>query len=255
MPSVRNKTIWITGASSGIGAAVVRELSRTPCRIALTARREEKLDALKKELESNRARLESFPADVTDREGILAVEKQIRQRFGPVDILFTCAGDYEPMDVQKFDSAHYDHVMKVNYSGTLHCVEAVLPGMIDRRDGYLVIVSSVVGYRGLPNSASYSATKAALINFFEGARFDLKKHNVAVSLVNPGFVRTQLTDKNEFSMPFRIEPDDAARRIVAGMKRGKKEIHFPWQFTWSMKFLRILPYPIYEFLVSKGVDK
>ena len=255
MSDLDNKTFWITGASSGIGAATARVLAAPGRRIALTARRRDALEALAEELRKTGATVEVHPADVTDRQAVLSAGEHIAASLGAVDVLFSCAGDYEPFDATKFDSARIEHTMRVNYSGTMHCVQAVLPAMIARRAGYLVIVSSIVGYRGLPNSSPYSATKAALINFFEGLRFDLKRHRIDVSLVNPGFVKTDLTDKNEFPMPFRITAPEAAQKIVAGMEKRRREIHFPWQFTWTMKLLRVIPFPIYSWLIQSKVAK
>jgi short-subunit dehydrogenase len=249
----RNKVVWLTGASSGIGEALVRRLAGTGCRLAITARRGEVLEALASECGKERVR--AFPGDVTDLERMKAVAADIRAQWGAVDVLITNAGTYLPTDPATFDSLEYDRIMKLNYSGSLYCIEAVLPEMLSRRRGLIVGVSSLVGYRGLPRSCSYGATKAALINFLEGLRFDLKRHGVGVTIVNPGFVRTPLTEKNDFAMPFIISAEDAADIIVEGIRRGKKEIHFPWQFSWLLKALRVIPYPLYELIVSRRTSQ
>ena len=146
--------------------------------------------------------------------------------------------------------------MDVNYFGTLNCVKAVEKNFKDKRSGHISIVSSIAGYRGLPNSSGYGPSKAALINFAESIYFDFKKFDVRVSVVSPGFIKTALTDKNEFDMPFIRSTEFAAEKIYKGLINSKSfEVHFPKQLTFTLKFLRILPYKIYLFLVDKLVKR
>lgn len=245
----------MTGVSTGIGRATALELAEQKNRIILTARSREKLETLAEEIRAAGSDALVLPADVTDRERVFEAHREATDKFGPIDILFTCQGAYDPFDVTKFDSVEIAHIMNVNYNATLHCVNAVLPSMIERKNGYLVVVASIVAFRGLPNSSPYGATKAALNNFFEGLRFDVAKYGIDVTIVNPGFVKTPLTDKNEFEMPYRISPDEAADHIVAGMQKGKPEIHFPWQFTWPVRLMSLLPHSLYSFIIRSRVAK
>lgn len=254
--TLKDQLIWLTGASSGIGESLARRLAREGAHLALSARRADALERLVAEITAATpgARCRAFPLDVTDRSRVAATAGEIAVAFRrPIDILVANAGTYHPFDPTRFDSSEYEADMKLNYSGILYCVEAVLPEMLLRRSGYLVGMSSLSGYRGLPRAASYGASKAAVINFFEGMRFDLLKHGVDVSIINPGFVKTPLTDKNDFPMPFLIDGDDAAEAIVSGMRRRKKEIHFPAAFSWIMKIMRILPFPLYHAMVAAKV--
>lgn len=245
----------MTGVSTGIGRATALELAEQKNRLILTARNREKLESLAREIEQAGSEALVLAGDVTDRERVFEIHREATEKFGPIDVLFTCQGAYDPFDVTKFDSVEIARVMNVNYNATLHCVNAVLPSMIERKSGYLVVVASIVAFRGLPNSSPYGATKAALNNFFEGLRFDVARFGIEVTLVNPGFVETPLTDKNDFEMPYRISPDEAADHIVRGMEKGKAEIHFPWQFTWPVRLMSLLPHSIYSWLIRGRVAK
>jgi short-subunit dehydrogenase len=184
------------------------------------------------------------------------IVKQIEGAFGSVDVLVANAGSHVPTNLEQFDAREYDSLMMLNYSGALYCIEAVLPSMLERKSGHIVAVSSVAGYRGLPRAAAYGASKAALTHFIESIRFDLVKHGIAATVVSPGFVKTPLTDKNDFEMPFLIEAGKAAKIMLRGIERRKMEVHFPWQFTLIMKLLRIIPYPAYhKFILNKVVKQ
>lgn len=255
MSYLNDKVIWITGASMGIGEAIARRLGGEGCRLALTARSKDRLADIAMDISRADGSALVLPGDVTKSEEMKAIAGKIEEEWGRVDVLIANAGTYIPTDGRQFESDHCTLMMNLNYSGALYCIEAVLPGMIARGAGHIVGVSSVTGYRGLPMAAGYGATKAALINFLEGLRFDLTGAGVAVTVVNPGFVKTPLTDKNEFKMPFLIPAEKAAEIIVRGISRKKREIHFPAPFSWTLKFLRILPFPIYEALVRRMVLK
>lgn len=250
MTTLKNKVVWLTGASSGIGEALALRLARTGCRLVISARRAEALEFI---AANCRGGALVVPLDVTDKAAVQAAAATIRERLGPVDVLITSAGTYIPTDVDTFNADEYARIMNLNYTGTLHCVEAVLPDMIARRSGHLVPISSLVGYRGAPRSWSYGASKAALINFFEGLRFDLEKYCIRVTIVNPGFVKTPLTDKNDFPMPFLVDAETSARHIVEGIARNRMEVHYPWQLSWIFKLLRVLPYPLYHRLIAAKV--
>jgi short-subunit dehydrogenase len=252
-PELTGKVIWLTGASTGIGEAVTRALARQKCSLILTARNEAALREVVEKCSGSAATLHVYPGDITDAAAMKALAIRAQQEVGDIDILLGNAGTHIPTNVENFAVSEYATVMNVNYYGALNCIEAVLPTMLKRKSGYLAMVSSVAGYRGLPRAAAYGASKSALTHFLESIRFDLEPHGVAVTVISPGFVKTPLTDKNDFSMPFLIDADTAAAHIVRGLARRPFEIHFPWQFTFFLKLLRVLPYPLYHVVIKKIV--
>ena len=249
--SENQKKIWITGASSGIGKAAAEKFAKEGWKVAVSARRKELLDELAED-----QNITSFPLDVTNRDQINKVFKSILNEFGDLDICLFSSGTYEPKDEQNIDPDKIKNVMNVNFLGVIDCVKAVEDFFKNKQSGHISIVSSIAGYRGLPNSSGYGPSKAALTNFSESIYFDFKKYKVKVSVVSPGFIRTPLTDKNEFPMPFLRSPEFAAEKIYNGLMNSSSfEIDFPKQLTFTLKFLRILPYRIYLFLVDKLVKR
>ena len=249
--SEKQKKIWITGASSGIGKSVAEKFANEGWKVAVSARRKELLDELAKN-----PNIVSFPLDVTNRDQINEVFKNILDHFGDLDICLFSSGTYEPKDEQNIDPDKIKNVINVNFLGVIDCVKSVEGYFKDRKSGHISIVSSIAGYRGLPNSSGYGPSKAALTNFSESIYFDFKKFGVRVSVVSPGFIKTPLTDKNEFPMPFLKTPEYAAEKIFSGLvKSSAFEIHFPKGLTLTLKFLRILPYRLYLFLVDKLVKR
>tara|TARA_Y100001970_G_scaffold220744_1_gene271217 strand:+ start:5118 stop:5870 length:753 start_codon:yes stop_codon:yes gene_type:complete len=245
------KKIWITGASSGIGKAVAEKFADKGWKVAISARRKEILDKIAKD-----KNISSFPLDVTDRNQIESVFKNILDEFGDLDLCLFSSGTYEPKDEQNIDPDKIKNVINVNFLGVIDCVKTVEEYFKNKKSGHISIVSSIAGYRGLPNSSGYGPSKAALTNFSESIYFDFKKYNVRVSIVSPGFIKTPLTDKNEFPMPFLKTPDYAAEKIYNGLIKGNAfEIHFPKGLTVILKLLRILPYKLYLFLVDKLVKR
>lgn len=249
----KNKVVWLTGASGGLGEAFAREAAATGCVLAISARRGEELARVAAELNAAGGSVHCFPLDLKDREGINRVVRDIEATLGPIEILVANAGTHQPTDVGAFATDEYRALFDLNLFATLYCIEAVLPGMRERRSGQIVGVASVAGYRGLPKAAAYGASKAALAHFLESIRFDLEAFGISVTVVNPGFVRTPLTDKNDFPMPFLMEPQPAARAMLSGILLGQREVHFPKRFTWIMKTLRVLPFPVYHWLVRRVV--
>ena len=238
------KTAWITGASSGIGRALALALAREGVVVAASARSRGALEALATEAGSGR--ILPTPLDVADRDAVkAAAEAAIRVLRGPPDLAVLNAGTYLPMTAAGFDAARFRTQVEVNLMGTVHMLEALLPAYLAARKGHIAIVSSVAGYRGLPTSAAYGATKAALSNLAESLKYDLDRAGVKLQLVNPGFVKTPLTDKNDFKMPFLMPVDKAVARMIAGLQTNRFEITFPRRFTWQMKLLRVLPYRLY----------
>ena len=255
MQAIRDKIIWLTGASSGIGEALAYELATRGAVLALTSRRTDALMLVRDKIISSGGRAYTFTGDVQSLSSMKALAQQIRADLGPLDILISNAGTHIPTNPAKFDSAEYKQIMDINYGGMLHSIESVLPEMITARSGYIVAIASLAGYRGLPLGGAYGASKAAMINFLESIRFQLKEFNIPVTIVNPGFVKTPLTDKNRFKMPFLIDAPRAARIICDGIEAGQKEITFPFPFNLILKVARILPFPIYAFLVERVWSK
>ena len=249
--SENQKKIWITGASSGIGKAVAEKFAAEGWKVAVSARRRELLQELAKN-----ENIVSFPLDVTDQNQINTVFKNIISEFGNLDLCLFSSGTYEPKDEKNIDSGKIKNVIKVNFLGVVDCVKLVEEYFKSRKSGHISIVSSIAGYRGLPNSSGYGPSKAALTNFCESIYFDFKKFGVRVSIISPGFIKTSLTEKNEFPMPFLKTVDYAADKIFNGLvKSNSFEIHFPKGLTLTLKFLRILPVKAYLFLVDKLVKR
>jgi short-subunit dehydrogenase len=230
--------VWVCGASSGIGAALVRELAGRGCRVAASARRADRLDEL---AGSARGEVVPLPVDVTDREAMMAAGEAVRERFGAIDLAILNAAYWGQFSVEAWDTDCIRRHFDTNVIGMAHGVEAVLADMRRRGGGAIAGMSSLAGYRGLPRSEAYGATKAAEINMLESLRIDLRPYGIAVHTICPGFVRTDLTAKNTFRMPFIIEADDAARRIARGLERGRAEIAFPLPMLLLMKTAKVVP--------------
>ncbi len=235
---------WVTGASSGIGEALAIALARAGWTVAASARRADRLAALAGHPEAA-GRIHAVPVDVRDEAAVQAAVARIETELGPVEAAVFNAGDYSPMSARAFDTALCRHLMEVNYLGVVHGIGAVLPQQLARGQGRLLVNASVAGYRGLPRAAPYGASKAALINLAESLRAELQGSGVTVRVINPGFVRTPLTDQNDFAMPALLAPEVAAAAIVRAFDGDSFEITFPRRFTFLMKLLRCLPYRWY----------
>ena len=245
------KKIWITGASSGIGKALAEKFASQGWKVAVSARRKEILDEM-----ANNKNIFSYPLDVTNQNEINDVFTKIIKNFGNIDLCVFSSGTYDPKLEKEININQNKFVMETNFFGVLYCIKAVEKYFKNIRNGHISIVSSIAAYRGLPNSSGYGPSKAALINFTESIYFDFKKFGVRISIISPGFIKTPLTDKNEFSMPFLKTADYAAIKIFDGLvKSNNFEIHFPKGLTLTLKFLRILPYKLYLFLVDKLVKR
>jgi len=250
---LNGRRVWITGASSGIGREVARQLSQLGCRLAVSARRAPLLKELVEELGPDHAR--SFPLDVTDRRANLETVERIREVSGGLDIAFLNAGACEYLTAGPFDSAVFERMMTVNYLSTVYGIEAALPLLRESPHPLLVGMSSTAAYRGLPRTAAYGASKAAVKYLLESLRFDLASEGIPVSIVEPGFVRTPLIEGNTFAMPGLIDVEEAARIIVNGIARRREEIHFPRRISLVLKALGVLPSPVYTWLITKTVHR
>lgn len=241
--------VWIVGASSGIGAALARMLLAQGARVALSARSR---TALERMAESHGGSALALPLDVTDAGAFEPALQRMVAAWGGVDLVLLCAGDHHPVRAWELEAGAARRLVEVNLNGVLNGLPAVVRQLLQQKSGGIAIVSSVAGYGGLPTSLVYGATKAALINLAETLYLDLAPRGIGVYLVNPGFVKTPLTDKNTFRMPALISAGEAAAEILAGLARGAFEIHFPRRFTWWLKVLRLLPYRWYFALVHRA---
>ena len=249
--SENQKKIWITGASSGIGKALAEKFASEGWTVAASARRKEILDEM-----SSHENIFSYPLDVTNQDQIKISFEKIIEDFNGLDLCVFSSGTYDPKLEQEINVKQNKFVMETNFFGVLYCINAVENYFKNKKNGHISIVSSVAAYRGLPNSSGYGPSKAALTNLTESLYFDFKKHNVRISLVSPGFIKTPLTDKNEFPMPFIKSPEFAAEKMFNGLTKSKAfEIHFPKALTILLKIFRVLPYKIYLFLIDKGVKR
>jgi short-subunit dehydrogenase len=249
--SENQKKVWITGASSGIGKALSQKFASEGWKVAASARRKEILDEMAKH-----ENIFSYPLDVTNQDQIKNSFKKIIEDFKELDLCVFSSGTYDPKLEQEIDIKQNKFVMETNFFGVLYCIDAVENYFKNKKNGHISIVSSVAAYRGLPNSSGYGPSKAALTNLTESLYFDFKKHNVRISLVSPGFIKTPLTDKNEFPMPFIKSSEFAAEKMFNGLTKSKAfEIHFPKALTILLKIFRVLPYKIYLFLIDKGVKR
>ena len=242
----RGKRVWLVGASTGIGRALAEQLHALGATVIVSAR---KMDALQAFADQHPGSI-ALPLDVSDGPAVKAAA-EAAMAAGPLDLVCYCAGHYHAMRATAIDLPDLLRHHEVNTVGALHVLAAITPAMVARGQGHISLVSSVAGFRGLPQSLAYGPTKAALINLAETLYLDLQPHGLGVSVINPGFVETPLTAQNEFHMPALITPETAAQAIVQGWARGEFDVHFPKRFTRLMKLLRLLPYPLYFAVVRR----
>jgi short-subunit dehydrogenase len=248
--------VWLVGASSGIGAALATTLIAQGANVALSARRKEPLDAIIGQQALHAQPLHQAthivaPMDATKVEQINQAHDLIRSKWPKIDVVIWLAGTYKAMRADALDLPLIKETIEANLTSVYNGLDVYLPGLIAQKAGTLVLVSSVAGYRGLPKALVYGPTKAAVINLAEVLYNDLKPFGISVFLVNPGFVKTPLTDQNDFKMPALISSEEAASEILKGLATGHFEIHFPKRFTRIMKFMRHLPYSLYFAMMKK----
>lgn len=243
-------TAFVTGASSGIGRALALRLASDGVRVGLAARRVERIEALADEIRGGGGAAIACPCDVEKPGQIRSAVARTERALGPVDLLIANAGVSDRTDVRGFDADRVEHVMRVNYLGAVHAVGAVLPGMLERDRGHLVGIGSLSGYRGLPRTAAYSASKAAVYNFFECLRIDLRATGVDVTVITPGYVRSEMTDANRHSMPFLLELDDAADRMHRAIVARRPLLTFPWPLAALTWIGQLFPPRLWDRMIS-----
>lgn len=243
---------WIIGGGSGIGAAVARLLAERGWTVAISGRRVEKLQ----QVAANNPAIRPYPLDVTDGAAVDAMVERIAGELGRIDLFIFGAAAWQPMPVGDYAFKNFSTIVDTNYLGVIRMANPVMAQMVRQGGGHFAVIASVAGYFGLPRSAAYSSTKAALINLLETMRTEMAPRNIKVRMIAPGFVKSELTDKNDFPMPFLMETDDAAKRIVDGLTRSDRfEIAFPKRMVWLMKTIKLLPYPVFFWLTSKMLPK
>lgn len=246
MDTLNGKHVWIIGASSGIGRALALELNKRGARLTLSARRKEELETLNTDLGGKHA---VFPLDVANDKDVQTVTNDVAAKFKTIDSIVNLAALYDPTTLDKIEIDATRKMLDVNVMGMFNLIHAALPVLKKQGYGQMALCGSVAGYRGLPAGQPYSATKAAVINLVESLM--IENPDLDIKVINPGFVRTPLTDKNDFDMPMIIEPEEAAKALADGMTKKSFEIHFPKKFTYIMNILRILPVPLYKILARK----
>jgi len=253
------KNCWIVGASSGIGFELAKKLCKNGYNVVASARSLENLNLLKTAIEEDKKssqNLENYGeiaveiVDVEDYQALKKTWQNILEKNHKIDLVIFASAIYEQMDLRDFDLELAKKIMHVNFDGFLNFLHAIVPHFMQNKDGHIATIASVAGYRGLPKSLTYGASKSAMINLCEGIYSELKANNIALSVINPGFVKTRLTAKNKFPMPFLISQEQASDYIYQGLIAKKFEIHFPKKFTFILKFLRIIPYKIYLPIVN-----
>ena len=247
------KSVWITGASSGIGRELAIQLACQNVEIYASARRSDELQILS----SINNNIHSINLDVSKIKDVRKKTKFFFENGNFPDLVILNAGVSRLFTLDKIDEKYQDIIdsMDSNYFGVINCLSVILPRMIERKKGHIAIMSSVAGYRGLPNSVAYSPTKAALINLVEIMRSELSPLGINISIINPGFVDTDATKVNKFPMPSMVSVEFAARKIIRDLVKLKYEVAFPFMFTSFIKFLRILPNTLYFYIIRKLVWK
>lgn len=247
-----HKSIWITGASQGLGAALAFEYSRQGYQVYASARNEAALIELQHKTINHVGSLIPIPLDITDKAQVAqAIEVITQQGSQPLTSVILNAGTHVSQPVENFSSDDVRSLFELNLMGTVYCIEALLPIMLSSQSGMIAIVASLAGYRGLPQASGYGASKAALINLAESMKLDLAHRGVDIRLINPGFIKTPLTDKNTFPMPAIVSAAEAATTIYKGLNSKAFEIRFPTRFSSIMALLRHLPYALYFPLVRR----
>jgi short-subunit dehydrogenase len=238
--SLKGKSIWLVGASEGLGRALAEGLDREGARLILSARDKGRLESLRATLTGARI----VPMDVTDPQAVAAAAVEV----GPVDGVIYNAGAYTPMRATEWETKAALVMCEVNFLGAMRVLGEVVPQMVAAGRGDITLIGSLSGYHGLPSAIGYGASKAALVSLAETMRFDLKGSGVTVRLVNPGFIRTRLTAKNDFSMPMIMSPEQAAARVIRAMQKSRFRTDFPAPFSWAIRAMDFVP----DFLLYRG---
>ncbi len=250
MDSLSNPVAFVTGASSGLGRGISLSLAREGYAVGVFARRRPELESLAVEILDAGGRAQVLEGDVTDRSSVTRAIQTLERGFGPIDLVIANAGIGGRRTRGTIESDDVEQVLRVNFLGAVYCVEAVLPRMRERRQGHVVCVSSIAGYGGLPTAAAYSASKAALTNYFESLRIDLRGSGVDVTVLMPGWVRTAMTATHADERPFLLECDEGVEAMLRAIQRRKRSHTFPWPVAWAARAGRLMPRALYDWLLG-----
>ncbi|MCV6823102.1 MULTISPECIES: SDR family NAD(P)-dependent oxidoreductase [Halocynthiibacter] len=237
------KTYWIVGASEGLGRALAKSLSNEGAKLVVSARSEERLKSLADKLPNARC----VVMDVCDKSSVEVASQQV----GEIDGLIYCAGAYDPIGALDWQNDKVLRMADVNFQGALRVLGEVMPSFSARKSGHIVLIGSLAGFSGLPQAVGYGASKSALMHLAENIKADVARTDIQVQVVNPGFIKTRLTDKNDFDMPSIMEPDQAATAVVNAMKSGRFSTSFPRPFSWIFKLSRFVPLSLFHRIVVR----
>jgi len=247
-----DKVVMITGASSGIGRGLALELASRGAQLGLLARREDLLEELAGEARARNVKAVVASADVRDANAVREAADRFRKELGPIDILIANAGIGTSHHAVRLAPEHAAKVISINVLGAVNSVSAVLPEMVERKQGRLVAISSLAAYRGLAKSAAYCASKAAMSSYFESLRIDLRRTGVGVTIIHPGFIKTDLTAGREAKMPYLMELDYAVKKIVSAIEKEKKIYAFPWQLATIVRAGMLMPVAMYDWIAERN---
>ena len=249
----KDKVVFLTGASSGIGEALSLEIAKRGAIVGLLARREDLLQKLAEKCERNGGKARFFAVDVTDAKSVSEAAQSLRNEFGKIDVLIANAGiGGNNSETRNLNPEAVAKVININLLGAVNAVSAVLPSMLARKSGQLVAVSSLAGFRGLPKSAAYSASKAGMTAFFESVRLDVQDRGVSVTIIQPGFIKTPLTSGRENKMPFLMELEDSLPHFLKAIEKQKKFAAFPWQLATFVRAGRVFPAWLYDRIAGRA---
>jgi NAD(P)-dependent dehydrogenase (short-subunit alcohol dehydrogenase family) len=243
---------WITGGSTGIGRALALELVTRGWRVAVSARNIQPFDEVLGSVGSSTSAVKTYPCDVTDADAMRKIAEKIQVEMGPIVLAVFNAGNYIPIDGFALDTETFKKTFAVNFHGVINGLVPVVEQMKLTGKGQVAITGSVTSYGGLPTAAAYGASKAALNSMAQSLKFDFDRMNIRLQMVNPGFVDSELTKKNEFAMPGLLATEDAAKRLANGLERGGFEIRFPRRLAWPLRLISMLPNTAYFWLIAKA---
>ena len=249
----KNKVVFLTGASSGIGEALAFEMAKRGAIVGMLARREDLLKEISEKIEASGGASRYYAADVTDAKAVAEAAKSLQNEFGKIDILIANAGiGGNNEETRNLNAEAVAKVININLIGAVNAVAAVLPAMLENKNGQLVAVSSLAGFRGLPKSAAYSASKAGMTAFFESVRLDVQHQGVDVTIIQPGFIKTPLTSGRGAKMPFLMELDDAIPHFLNAVEKHKKFAAFPWQLATFVRAGKFFPTRLYDRIAGRS---
>ena len=252
MPYWTNKVVMITGASSGLGRGMALEIAARGGHLGLLARREELLNKIVAEAKTKNVKAVAAIADVRDAKAVREAADRFRKELGPIDILIANAGIGTADHAVSLTPEHAANVIGINVLGAVNSVAAVLPEMVQRKQGRLVAISSLAAYRGLAKSAAYCASKSALSAYFESLRVDLRRTGVGVTIIHPGFIKTDLTAGREAKMPYLMELEDGVKKILSAIEKEKRIYAFPWQLATIVRATMMMPATMYDWIAERN---